>query len=197
MSQLAALGWRAEGAVTTVVGHARSDRDPEEVLESVHRAARRARLDALAGVHGGRLVVVLGGIDDPAAAAQAAAPRPVAAEDLLPERIINGDPAAREQLIDTVYRPLTEAGEAILDTVVTYLDSGRALEATARALFVHTNTVRYRLRRAAEVCGRAPTEARGAFTLQLALVLGRLADQDTLPGTSLANPAGPNGGDWR
>jgi hypothetical protein len=247
MSQLAALGWRAEGAVTTVVGHARSDRDPEEVLESVHRAARRARLDALAGVHGGRLVVVLGGIDDPAEAAQAvlaefdpgpvvvggrepqiadaasstaaalsglravsgwpAAPRPVAAEDLLPERTINGDLAARQQLIETVYRPLTEAGEAILDTVVTYLDSGRALEATARALFVHTNTVRYRLRRAAEVCGRAPTEARGAFTIQLALVLGRLTDQDGLPGidlpgvglpgTSLANPATGIGEDWR
>jgi DNA-binding PucR family transcriptional regulator len=188
-------------------------------------------------VHGGRLVVVLGGIDDPAEAAQAvlaefdpgpvviggrepqiagaasstaaalsglravsgwpAAPRPVAAEDLLPERTINGDLAAREQLIETVYRPLTEAGEAILDTVVTYLDSGRALEATARALFVHTNTVRYRLRRAAEVCGRAPTEARGAFTIQLALVLGRLADQDGPAGTSLANQTGANAEDWR
>nr|MDQ2838104.1 helix-turn-helix domain-containing protein [Actinomycetota bacterium] len=107
-----------------------------------------------------------------------AAPRPVAAEDLLPERTINGDQAAREQLIDTVYRPLTEAGDAILDTVVAYLDSGRALESTARALFVHTNTVRYRLRRAADLCGHAPTDARGAFTIQLAMVLGRLADLD-------------------
>jgi len=40
---------------------------------------------------------------------------------------------------------------------------------------VHTNTVRYRLRRAAELCGHAPTDARGAFTIQLALVLGRLS----------------------
>jgi DNA-binding PucR family transcriptional regulator len=58
--------------------------------------------------------------------------------------------------------------------VVAYLDGGRAVEATARVLFVHTNTVRYRLRRAAELCGHAPTDARGAFTIQLALVLGRL-----------------------
>ena len=221
VSQLAALGWRPEGAVSTVVGSVAADRDPEEVLESVHRAARRARMDALAGVHGGRLVVLVGGISDPIQAANAVlaefapgpvvvggiepessglatttaaalsglravagwpnAPRPVAAEDLLPERILNGDQAACEQLLDTVYRPLTEAGEAILDTVVAYLDNGRSLESAARLLFVHPNTVRYRLRRAAELCGRAPTEARGAFTIQLALVLGRLAGSPALP----------------
>ena len=62
------------------------------------------------------------------------------------------------------------------------------LEASARALFVHTNTVRYRLRRAAELCGHAPTDARGAFTIQLALVLGRLNGQ---PG---GRPAGLSGG---
>jgi DNA-binding PucR family transcriptional regulator len=41
-------------------------------------------------------------------------------------------------------------------------------------MFVHANTVRYRLRRVAEVCGAAPTEPRGAFTLRVALALGRL-----------------------
>ena len=115
-----------------------------------------------------------------------------------------------------MYRPLTEAGEAILDTVVAYLDSGRALESTARPLFVHTNTVRYRLRRAAELCGRAPTEARGAFTIQLALVLGRLAGpaapgrplptirqgrangrQSGLPADSPGLPAASSVSDWR
>jgi hypothetical protein len=35
--------------------------------------------------------------------------------------------------------------------------------------------VRNRLRRAAELCGQTPTEARGAFTIQLALSLGRLS----------------------
>jgi DNA-binding PucR family transcriptional regulator len=103
-----------------------------------------------------------------------AAPRPVSAEDLLPERTIAGDTDARQELIETVYQPLVQAGDVLLETVVSYLDGGRALEATARALFVHTNTVRYRLRRAAELCGHAPTESRGAFTIQLALVLGRL-----------------------
>lgn len=216
LSQLAALGWRAEGAVTTIAGFARADRDPKLVLESVHRAARRVGFDVLAGTHGGRLVVVLGGIGDPLVAARAvleefdegpvvvggsaqevsgaagvtaaalsglqavagwpAAPRPVLADDLLPERTMNGDETARELLIESVYRPLARGADAVLETVVAYLDSGRAIEATARALFVHTNTVRYRLRRAADLCGQAPTEARGAFIIQSALALGRLAD---------------------
>ncbi|HEX8092240.1 PucR family transcriptional regulator [Jatrophihabitans sp.] len=214
VSQLAALGWRAEGAVTTVVGGARNDLDPTQALDSVHRTARRAGFDVLAGVHGGRLVVILGGITDPIEAAKAmleefddapvvvggsapridgaaevtaaalsglravagwpGAPRPISAEDLLPERTIAGDLGAQRELIETVYQPLVEAGNVLLETVVSYLDGGRALETTARALFVHTNTVRYRLRRAAELCGHAPTDARGAFTIQLALVLGRL-----------------------
>ncbi len=52
-------------------------------------------------------------------------------------------------------RPAT----SLLETVAAFLDTGGALEATARALFVHANTVRYRLRRVAEVCGEAPTDA--------------------------------------
>ena len=50
-------------------------------------------------------------------------------------------------------------GDVLVETVSAFLDAGGALEATARALFVHANTVRYRLRRVAEVCGEAPTDA--------------------------------------
>ena len=75
-----------------------------------------------------------------------------------------------------VYRPLTKAGDVLLDTVTAFLASGGGLETTARALFVHANTVRYRLRRVGEVCGEPPTDPRGAFTIQVALALGRLDD---------------------
>jgi hypothetical protein len=103
------------------------------------------------------------------------APRPVSADALLPERAMAGDLGAREELISTVYRTL--AGEQVLlDTVTAFLASGGALESTARALFVHANTVRYRLRRVSEVCGESPTEPRGAFVLAVALTLGRLAE---------------------
>jgi DNA-binding PucR family transcriptional regulator len=102
------------------------------------------------------------------------APRPVLASDLLPERAIDGDLTARRQLVDEVYLPLLEAGGGLAETVGAYLANAGSLEATARALYVHPNTVRYRLRRAADVTGLAATDPREAFALHIAMVLGQL-----------------------
>jgi DNA-binding PucR family transcriptional regulator len=103
------------------------------------------------------------------------APRPVAADALLPERAVLGDSDAREELIETIYLPLLAAGDVLLQTVTTFLDNGGALESTARSLFVHANTVRARLRRVTEICGEVPTDGRGAFVLRVAIVFGALA----------------------
>ncbi|MFF4594043.1 PucR family transcriptional regulator [Amycolatopsis sp. CA-161197] len=103
------------------------------------------------------------------------APRPVRSDDLLPERALSGDPEAERLLVDLVARPLEEAGPALQRTVETYLESGGVLERCAQTLFVHPNTVRYRLRKAAELTGRNPTEPRDAFVLRAALTVGRLA----------------------
>jgi len=108
------------------------------------------------------------------------APRPVHADDVLPERALAGDDDARVALVEQVYQALAAAGPALLQTVETYVGSGGTLEGTARALFVHPNTVRYRLRRAAEVCGQAPTDPRGAFTIRVALAYGHLAESKGL-----------------
>jgi len=105
------------------------------------------------------------------------APRPVLASELLPERALDGDLAAREYLVNEVYAPTQAAGAPLLDTLTTYLEQGSSLEATARLLYVHPNTVRYRLRRVAELTGLTPTDGRGAFTLRIALVLGRFAER--------------------
>lgn len=109
-----------------------------------------------------------------AVAGRAEAPRPVAADDLLPERALNGDDAARARLVSEFYEPLVGLGSAVADTVAFYVERGGSVEATARALFVHPNTVRYRLRRCAEVTGLSPHDPRDAFALRLALTLGRL-----------------------
>ena len=109
-----------------------------------------------------------------AVAAWPEAPRPVRADDLLPERALAGDPVARTRLVDEVYRPLEAAGNALLETLSAYLEQAASLEAAARMLFVHPNTVRYRLRRVAEVTGLAPAQSRDSFTLRLALAYGRL-----------------------
>lgn len=103
------------------------------------------------------------------------APRPALADDLLPERAFAGDPLARSSLINRIYRPLQDHSTELLTTLWCYLDNGRSLEATARELFVHPNTVRYRLKRVSEVIGYDATGAREALILQAALVVGAIA----------------------
>ncbi|MGN5240689.1 MULTISPECIES: helix-turn-helix domain-containing protein [unclassified Rhodococcus (in: high G+C Gram-positive bacteria)] len=103
------------------------------------------------------------------------APRPVHATELLPERALLGDPGAITALEDEVVAPLAAAGSALSDTLDAYLDSGGAVESCSRKLFVHPNTVRYRLRRITEVTGRDPTNPRDAYVLRIAATVGRLA----------------------
>lgn len=126
-------------------------------------AASRSARAALAGLR--------------AAPAWPDAPRPVLAAELLPERALAGDPAARTQLVEEIYRPLHQAGTSVMETLAVYLEQANSLEGAARMLFVHPNTVRYRLRRVTDVTGLVPTQSRAAFTLRVALALGRL----TLP----------------
>jgi hypothetical protein len=114
-----------------------------------------------------------------AARAWPSAPRPVAASDLLPERLLGGDIEARRLLIEQVYRPLAEGPANLLETVWTYLELGGSLEGAARVLFVHPNTVRYRLRRVSDITRRDPTDPREAFTLRVAITAGRLGDDET------------------
>ena len=219
-SWASALNW-SSSPVTVVVGTIGDDEPKtdspagvEPLIEELRAQARRARLDLLAGVHGNRLILVVGGCDDPIAAAERFAgrfgpgpviagplvrdlraawvsaraalaalraapawpdaPRPAGADDLLPERALDGDPDARTALISDVYEPLLGGGHALLDTLTTYLDQGSSLEATARLLFVHPNTVRYRLRRVAELTEYTPSAGRDGFTLWVAVALGRL-----------------------
>jgi PucR C-terminal helix-turn-helix domain/GGDEF-like domain len=221
-SWASALNW-SFSPVTVIVGTAddstAAGTGAEALIDEFRILARRARLDVLAGVHGSRLVLVVGGSTDPMDAArhfagrfgsgpvvvgpaavdlQSAvtsawaalaglraadgwpdAPRPVLASDLLPERALDGDESARVALIEEVYEPLLRGGTALLDTVMTYLEQGNSLEATARLLFVHPNTVRYRLRRVTELTGIIPGDGRGGYALWTAVVLGRLAHKRT------------------
>jgi DNA-binding PucR family transcriptional regulator len=102
------------------------------------------------------------------------APRPVAARELLPERALIGDTSAVAALYNDVTRPLAAAGPVLSETLDAYLDSGGAIEACARKLFVHPNTVRYRLKRITDFTGRDPTVPRDAYVLRVATTVGRL-----------------------
>ena len=231
-SRASALGWESRGEVVVVLGHVPAGEAPgrarESIIDDVRRSARQVGLDALCAVQGDRMVVVLGGVDNPDKAGAAVAehfgegpvvvgplvpdlvrasvsaraataglraahgwpdaPRPVSSDDLLPERALSGDGHARRQLVQDVYRPLVEAGSATLDTVAAFLDHGSSIEGTARAMFVHANTVRYRLRRAHEITGLAPNDPRDAYTYRLALTLGRLTGPDSTATAGLSTP---------
>ena len=247
LSRASAVGWDAQGDVVVVLGSVPIER-PEPVastftvdalheaavsrtpglrsdavgetglFEAVRRAAREGGLDALCAVQGDRLVVILGGVQDPrpaaatvarlfgpgpvvvgnvvnglpaahhsaraaqsgfrAAAGWPAAPRPVLADELLPERALAGDGHARRRLVEEVYRPLITERDTLADTLSAWFAHRGSTEATARTLFVHANTVRYRLRQVAETTGLTPHDPRDALSLQLALVLGRQSARD-------------------
>ena len=102
------------------------------------------------------------------------APRPVHSIELLPERALNGDQSAAAALIDALVRPLTEGGSVLNTTLEAYLDCGGSVEACSRELYIHPNTVRYRLKKIAEATGRDPTNPRDAYVLRIAATVGRL-----------------------
>jgi hypothetical protein len=212
-SRAAALGWADAPPVAVVVGRSPGG-DITAVLHSVYRAARRARVEVIGGVHGDRLVVVVGGASDPfeaagqlapsfgpgpivvgpavpsldqatdsaraalagfrAAPAWPGAPTPVKADDLLPERALAGDSEARRVLRHDAYGAVVRAGGGLLETLDAFFAAGGVLESAARELYVHPNTVRYRLKRVAEVTGLSPLDGRDAFALRMALTIGRL-----------------------
>lgn len=107
------------------------------------------------------------------------APRPVAAIDLLPERVLAGDRRAASMLVERIVTPLRGADVSVEDTLRAYLDSGGHVEACARELYVHPNTVRYRLKRVSQITKFDPLNARDAFVLRIALVLGKFAEPST------------------
>jgi hypothetical protein len=231
-SRAAALGWTDATPVAVVVGPSPGG-DEGALLHGLHRAARRIGVEVLGGVHGDRLIAVLGGAADPltetahlleefgpgpvvvgppvpsldeaSESARAAiagyraahtwpdAPRPVSASDLLPERALAGDPEARRVLRTDAYAALLRAGGELVTTLDAFFTAGGVLESTARALYVHPNTVRYRLRRIGDITGFTATLPRDAFALRIALVVGRLdhaGPRLPLPAPALADGDG-------
>jgi hypothetical protein len=212
-SRASALGWGSVSHVAVVAGMSPAG-NAAEVVDLIRRAASHLKVESLAAVQGQRLVVILGGLEDPSPTVQALAqyfddgpivigptvphlfaagrsaraalwgltaarawpdaPRPVFADELLVERVLAGDAMARRVMTDRIYRPLSAAGKALFETATTYLDGGGGLESTARLLFVHANTVRYRLGRIALVTGYDLSQPREAHTVRLALAVGRL-----------------------
>lgn len=216
-SRLSAVGWRSVDSFCVVVGRTAGESTANNVAD-IRRAAMRAGKDAVIGIQGERLLVLLGGVNETdgafepladqfggeyvvigpvvdtvedfhnsarqalaglaAAPAWPDAPRVIRAEDLWPERALAGDQLAIAELIERVYEPIAESDAVLAQTLSTYVAGGRSLEGTARELYVHANTVRYRLRRVTELTGWDPLLPRDALVLHVALIVGRIHDSE-------------------
>ncbi|YAL82112.1 PucR family transcriptional regulator [Dermacoccaceae bacterium W4C1] len=139
------------------------------VVPHVFAAGRSAR-SALAGLS--------------AARARPEGTWPCTGQELLAERALDGDLRARRWLVEQVARPLIDH-PTLARTANAYL-AAPSLEACARALFVHPNTVRYRLGRIAETTGYDLADPQDAFAVRLALALHLL---NTAPGPRRARTA--------
>lgn len=99
--------------------------------------------------------------------------RVIAASELLPERAINSDPLAQNELIE-IYFKIKQHDPDWLNTLEVFFENGGSLEATARSLHIHVNTVRYRFKGIEQAIGLSPAQARDGYCLQVAISLGRL-----------------------
>lgn len=142
-----------------------------------------ADLDVAAGVGAPRagLAGVPGSYAEAFEAARIAvrlgATEPISHDDVLLERLVAGSPLAGE-LAATALDALAAYDERrdadLTATLRAYVSSHGGVTETARLVRVHPNTVVYRLRRIAQVCGRDPRDAHDLLVLSVALLARRL-----------------------
>ena len=96
--------------------------------------------------------------------------------------VVSGTGAESRQFAEELLGPLVrydaETQSELLPTLRCYLESGAQVRATARALSVHENTVRYRLTRIAEVSGIDPADMGGLLDARFALQVFDLGGHD-------------------
>lgn len=102
-------------------------------------------------------------------------------DELGPYCFVLGRPEAEiREFCERVLGPLAtdpERYEDLARTLEEYLRSHGSLNAVARALFLHRNTVRQRLRRIAEITGADLSDADSRLALHLAVLGRRALDQ--------------------
>ena len=104
--------------------------------------------------------------------------RAVTLDDVLVDHMLRSSPHA-QRILERTLRPLIDYDDAhhsqLLPTLRAYVEAGANLTRSAAALKVHPNTVVYRLRRIAELSGRAPSSMADLQVLFLALRLRELS----------------------
>ncbi len=149
------------------IGRSRLAADPVDL----YRAGSEARLAVNVGEAEGRLLLAF---EDTGAYRL-----------LLPA--MSEDPAELERFYAETIEPLSAYDEQyeteLVATIETYLDNDGNVAATAKQLFTHRHTIRYRLERVRELCGHDVSSTEGREKLGLGLKAMRVL--------GIASPRGP------
>ena len=86
--------------------------------------------------------------------------------------------ALARQVLGPVLDRDARSGSALLQTLEAYLEAGCDARACAAALFVHVNTVKYRLRQVEELCGLDLRDAHDLLRVTMARLIVRLVGPD-------------------
>ncbi|MFI5266014.1 MAG: PucR family transcriptional regulator [Chloroflexota bacterium] len=86
-----------------------------------------------------------------------------------------------EQTLGPLLEYDRQHGTALVRTLGYYLESGRNLEGSARAMFIHVNTLKYRLKRIQEIARLDLNDAEQRFNVHLAVKILHAIGPDTEP----------------
>ncbi|TAL23985.1 MAG: PucR family transcriptional regulator [Frankiales bacterium] len=158
-----------DGDVADLVGAVR-DRCPDAVAGAARVApgatdwAAAARAGAAAARAARRLGLVVGDCDEPGVSAELVVDEAQEAAAALLQSLVAGP-------LDRLREHDARSGGSLVETLTAWCAVGCDVNAAARRLHVHANTLRYRLRRAAEVSGLDLERPRHVLALQLLLAV--------------------------
>jgi purine catabolism regulator len=108
---------------------------------------------------------------------------PLAFGELQLERVAHRNKLLHELARETL-RPLLDYDRrkhaSLVPTLEAYVNSGSNVADAGKSLFVHPNTVVYRLRRVEEICGFDPRSADGLLKLSLSLLVYKFLINENL-----------------
>jgi hypothetical protein len=165
-----------EGALLILASHAARDHEARAALHAALEAASgTAPLLCGVGEACDSLAAATGSCRQALEAVQVAATRAndapltvVDYQDALVDIVLGGHVAAADALHDAVLGPL-RGHPYLVDTLETLLTKDLSQSATARALYVHPNTISHRVRRIQELTGRNPMVFPDIVEIALAL----------------------------
>ncbi|MFJ6297377.1 PucR family transcriptional regulator [Streptomyces griseoviridis] len=109
------------------------------------------------------------------AAALEYAPGAYVVEEIMLEVMLYRAPDVASRLAAKL-APLIRSGSQLVDTLETFLECGQERKTAARRLFIHPNTLSYRLRRIQDLTNLSPTNSRDVGVLQAGLIASRIVN---------------------